>query len=74
VLETAVQETLEGVHTRVFDFEHAMAMKAKIGRAKDWGHLGIAMESGAPNMDKLKDILTRYNLLSNWVKHELPIG
>ena len=70
---TASQTTIEGVPTRVFDFEHALAMKAATGRAKDWGHIGIAMESGEPDMNKLKDILTRYNLLRSWTKHGPPI-
>lgn len=65
-LETAVSVVVEGIPTRVFQYEYALAMKANAGRPKDWGHLGTAVESAEPDMVKLQAILERFGLWRRW--------
>jgi hypothetical protein len=40
----------------------------KTGRPKDVGRIGQCLESKAPDEDRLKDILSRHNLLDKWIK------
>lgn len=72
-LHAAKATRIEGVGTRVFQYEHALAMKANAGRPKDWAHLATAIASADPDMVQLKDLLSRYGLIEKWRQHGLPI-
>jgi predicted nucleotidyltransferase len=68
-LINAITIEIEGVTTKIFRLEYAMAIKIQAGRAKDWGHIEIAMESAEPYRSKLEDILKRFDLFDVWRKH-----
>jgi hypothetical protein len=65
-LENAASVTVENVKTHIFEYEYALAVKAEAGRPKDWAHIATALESAAPNKEKLDAILTKYGLLEKW--------
>lgn len=65
-IHTAIPVNCEGVPTRVFQYEYALAVKAQANRTKDWGHIGTALESKVPDISKLEGILQRYGLLERW--------
>lgn len=65
-LANAASVKIENVETHIFEYEYALAVKAKAGRPKDWAHIATALESSAPNKEKLDAILTKYGLLDNW--------
>jgi len=60
---------IEGVTTKIFQLEYAMAIKVQAGRAKDWGHIEVAWESAELDRSKLEDILKRFELFDTWRKH-----
>lgn len=66
----AVSQTAAGLTTRVMTAEHLMAIALQTGRAKDHARLIMFMESGVADMQRLRDILTRYSLLEAWAKFE----
>jgi hypothetical protein len=72
-IRTAVSTSVEGVSTRVFQYEFALAMKTNAGRPKDWAHLATAVASQDPDMIKLKSIFEKFGLVDAWRKHGLPI-
>jgi len=65
-IKTAISVDVEGVTSRVFQYEYAIAMKAQAGRTKDWLHIQLALESAEPDMVKLKELLTRFGILAAW--------
>ncbi len=67
-LDQAVDQVAFGVNTRVFSYEHLLAIMVKTGRPKDVGRIGQCLESKAPDEDRLKDTLSRHNLLDKWFK------
>jgi hypothetical protein len=67
-LEQAVEQKVYGINTRVFTYEHLLAIMAKTARSKDIGRIGQCLESREPDATRLKDILSRYNLLDKWDK------
>jgi hypothetical protein len=65
-LQNSVGKSLEGVSTRVFQYEHLLAIMAQTGRPKDKARIALALESAQPDNAKLEDILQRHNLLDKW--------
>jgi predicted nucleotidyltransferase len=65
-LDNAVECPIEGVPTRVFQYEHLLAIMAETGRPRDRAKLAVALDSREPDDVKLKDILKRHNLLAKW--------
>ena len=65
-LENAAPISIDKVKTHVFEYEYALAVKAEAGRPKDWAHIATALESAAPNKEKLDAILIKYELLEKW--------
>jgi hypothetical protein len=67
-LEQAEEQVAFGVPTRVFSYEHLLAIMAEVGRKKDIGRISQCLESREPDEVRLKDILTRHKLLGRWSK------
>lgn len=65
-LATAVEQTVEGVSTRVFQYEYLLAVMAETNRPRDRSKLAAALDSAAPDEAKLQEILKRYNLIDKW--------
>jgi len=72
LVEEALVEALEqeafGVPTRVFTYEHLLAIMVQTGRPKDFGRIGQCLESRNPDEVRLTDILRRHKLLDKWSK------
>jgi hypothetical protein len=67
-LDSSVKKSFEDVSTRVFQYEHLLAIMAETGRAKDKARIALALESAQPDKAKLEDILRRHNLVDKWSK------
>ncbi len=67
-LDNALEKKFACVPTRVFQYEHLLAIMAETGRPKDKARLAGALESATPDQTKLNDILKRHNLLDKWAK------
>lgn len=67
-IEKALQKSFAGVPTRVFRYEHLLAIMAQTGRPKDRARITQALESAEPEHSVLEDILKRHNLLDTWAK------
>lgn len=65
-LECALPIEVEGVPFHIFDFEHALAVKAAAGRSKDWLHIASTLEAAKPDKSKLFAILEKHALLKVW--------
>lgn len=65
-LENAVETQVEGVATRVFQYEYLLAIMTETNRPRDRVKLRLALDSADPDSAKLTDILSRYNLLEKW--------
>jgi hypothetical protein len=65
-LDNAAETQFAGVPTRVFQYEHLLAIMAETNRAKDRARIAQALESAEPDQAKLNDILKRHNLLDRW--------
>ena len=65
-LAQAVDDQYAGVPTRVFQYEHLLAIACGLGRHKDKLRIAIALESREPDEPKLRDILARHDLLDKW--------
>jgi len=65
-LDEALDKEFGGVQTRVFQYEHLLAIMAETNRSKDKLRIAQALESAQPDQEKLNDILTRHNLLDKW--------
>ena len=65
-LDTSIEIEVEGVPTRVFQYEYGLAVKAQANRAKDWIHIISAIESMEPDETKLMSILEKYGLADRW--------
>jgi hypothetical protein len=67
-LEQSVKAQFAGVLTRVFQYEHLLAIMSETGRPKDKARIALALGSADPDADKLKEILKRHELLDKWAK------
>lgn len=67
-LELAIPDKYGETDTRVFTYEHLLAIAADLGRVKDKARIAGALESREPDWSKLKDILQRHNLAEKWSK------
>jgi hypothetical protein len=65
-LTEAVNKTAEGVPTRVFQYEHLLALMVETNRPKDRARITQCLESAEPDRPKLEGILRRYGLLDRW--------
>ncbi len=67
-LDNAVDKDFGGVPTRVFQYEHLLAIMVETNRPKDRARLAQALESAQPDQARLKEILDRYNLNDKWAR------
>lgn len=67
-LATAVDVHVEGVPTRIFQYEHLLAIMAETNRPRDRAKIAAALDCAEPDIEKLNDILGRYNLAERWRK------
>jgi hypothetical protein len=67
-LDNAVVKEFGGVTTRVFQYEHLLAIMAETNRTKDKTRIALCLESAKPDQAKLNDILKRHTLLDKWSK------
>lgn len=65
-LNNSIEIAVEGVPTRVFQYEYGLAVKAQANRSKDWIHIISAIESTEPDETKLMPILEKYCLVERW--------
>jgi len=65
-LEQAGDVVAFGVPTRVFTYEHLLAIMVETGRSKDIGRISGCLESRQPDEGRLKDILVRHKLFDKW--------
>lgn len=65
-LENALAVEIENVKIHLFQYEYALAVKAQAGRAKDWAHIAVALESASPDRVKLEAILKEHGLCEKW--------
>ncbi len=68
-LENAIETQVEGVFTRVMQYEFLLAIMVETNRPRDRLKLMQALDSADPDQTTLFDILKRYNLLERW--HQL---
>jgi len=47
--------------------EHIVAIAVKLGRLKDLARVQAFLDEGAVNLDALRDVLERHNLMNNWL-------
>jgi hypothetical protein len=59
---------IEGFDVPVIGREHLAAMWLLAGRGKDFNKIGMFVEADLLDIEKLPDILERYNLLEKWEK------
>jgi hypothetical protein len=64
--QNTVPITVGGVTVHVLDYEYILALKVNANRRKDWTQIFQALESAAPDMNKLKTILTKHGLWERW--------
>jgi len=69
-LSEAVSTEVEGVPTRVFSAEHLVGIALQTGRPKDKARILQFLASGALDMDRLRDILRRHDLIERWQQFE----
>jgi hypothetical protein len=67
-LDQAAEKEFAGVKTRVFQYEHLLAIMAETNRPKDRERIAQALESAPPDQAKLNDILKRHNLHERWAR------
>lgn len=67
-LDESVAAVFANVSTRVFQYEHLLAIMAETGRPKDRARILLALDSANPDPRKLKEILKRHKLLDKWAK------
>ncbi len=67
-LREAVDVEMFGVLSRVFTYEHLLAIMAETGRTKDKLRIAQCLESTNPRQDALREILERFSLLEKWAK------
>lgn len=65
-LDNALEKEFGGVKTKVFQYEHLLAIMAETSRSKDKLRIAQALESVEPEQAKLNDILKRRGLLDKW--------
>lgn len=68
-MASALDITMGGVPTRIFQLEYALAIKAQANRKKDWKHIVTALDSAEVDTKKLENILHRFGLLEAWRRH-----
>lgn len=59
---------IDSTPTRVFTYEHLLAIMAEVGRARDKFKLDTALRSREPDWNKLNEILDRFDLREKWEK------
>jgi len=69
-LATAVEKDMEGTPVRVLTPEHVVAVALETGRAKDRARVLQFIEAGAVDLDRLKEILRRHDLIGRWEQFE----
>lgn len=67
-LDQAVETEIEAVSTRIFPYEHLLAIMAETNRPRDRVKLVAALDSQEPDESKLHEILRRHNLLTRWTQ------
>lgn len=67
-IDRALEKDFSGVPTRVFSYEHLLAIMVQTGRAKDRARIAQVLESVQPDQPVLTDILERHQLLTIWDK------
>lgn len=67
-LVNAVEDSFEGVPTRVFQYEYLLAIMVQVGRNKDKVRITTSLESKEPDQAKLDDLLRRHNLMGKWLE------
>jgi hypothetical protein len=65
-IEKSVLFDIEGIPFGVFEPEYIVAIALDTGRNKDYARIDTFLEFDILNKEKLKDILKRFNLLSEW--------
>lgn len=65
-LDNSIEIKVEGVPTRVFQYEYGLAIKAQANRSKDWIHIISAIECTPPDESKLMPILEKFGLVERW--------
>ncbi len=66
-LQTAVDTQVEGVQTRIFQYEYLLAIMAETNRPRDRAKIAVALDCAEPDHAKLTEILGRYNLTERWL-------
>ncbi|MBA3993622.1 MAG: hypothetical protein C0469_08850 [Cyanobacteria bacterium DS2.3.42] len=67
-LDAAIDVQVEGVPTRIFQYEHLLAIMAETHRPRDRAKVAAALDCATPDQEKLHQILARYNLVEKWTK------
>ncbi len=67
-LDSSLTKEFSGVQTRVFQYEHLLAIMVETNRPKDRARLTQALESAKPDQAKLQEILNRFNLNDKWAR------
>lgn len=67
-LSAAAVVQVEGVSTRIFSYEHLLAIMVETNRPRDRAKIAAALDCVEPDYEKLSDILHRYNLEERWRK------
>ncbi len=69
-VEQAISTNVDDVPTRVVSAEHLVAIALETGRAKDHTRILQFVEQGAVDRAKLKDIVKRHGLSTEWNQFE----
>ncbi len=67
-LREAVEIPVGQETSRILSFEHLLAIAVKTGRTKDLLRINLALESRAPDMERLNAILARHGLTDAWAR------
>lgn len=67
-LQDAIEIPVGQETSRVFSYEHLLAIAIKTGRTKDLLHLQLALDSRKPDMSRLNAILARHGLTDGWAR------
>jgi hypothetical protein len=67
-LREANNKVLFGVETRVFTYEHLLAIMVDTGRPKDKLRIVQCLQASLPDEFALQSILQRFDLLDRWAK------
>lgn len=67
-LENAELKLFEGPPTKVFSYEHLLAIMLQVGRGKDRARLMQCVEAQSPDEQMLNGILSKFGLLEKWCR------